>query len=200
MMSSSLQSLVYWESPAHSAAVFLPVTAVLVSLGCSSLISVVSWSGLLLLGLVFLLHVSSALLDKLAKPNPIRDPLAQLGQMDLTVSQEAVAKLSSCLVSEFNCCATTLKKIILVEDWLSTLKFAGLCYLLSFIGGWFNALSLVTLAWIATFTLPKIYLNNKAACDELAGKACVQLRTLQNKVAAVTGRGGGAAAVQKKDE
>ncbi len=28
-------------------------------------------------------------------------------------------------------------------------------------GAWFNALSLLTLAWLAVFTLPKLYLNNK---------------------------------------
>jgi hypothetical protein len=28
-------------------------------------------------------------------------------------------------------------------------------------GAWFNALSLVTLIWLAVFTLPKLYLNNK---------------------------------------
>ncbi len=40
--------------------------------------------------------------------------LLQLGQLDLSVGQETVAKLSGSLVSEINCCATTLKKIILV--------------------------------------------------------------------------------------
>jgi hypothetical protein len=28
-------------------------------------------------------------------------------------------------------------------------------------GAWFNALSLLTLVWLAVFTLPKLYLNNK---------------------------------------
>jgi hypothetical protein len=42
------------------------------------MISVVSWSGLLVLGLVVSLHVVSAILDKLGKPNPVRDPLAQV--------------------------------------------------------------------------------------------------------------------------
>jgi hypothetical protein len=31
------------------------------------------------------------------------------------------------------------------------------------LGACFNALSLVTLAWIAAFTLPKLYLNNKVS-------------------------------------
>jgi hypothetical protein len=41
--------------------------------------------------------------------------LLQLGQLDLTVSQDTVAKLSSWLVSEVNCCATTFKKIVLAS-------------------------------------------------------------------------------------
>jgi hypothetical protein len=39
---------------------------------------VVSWSGLLVLALVALLHVASVVLDKLGKPNPVREPLAKV--------------------------------------------------------------------------------------------------------------------------
>ena len=85
---------------------------------------------------------------------------------------------------------------------MDTLKF-GLClYVLTYVGAWFNALTLVILAWIAVFTLPlplfagsnlwrnfpskslqitgdkkkggtekttlpKLYLNNQAAVDEV---------------------------------
>ena len=53
---------------------------------------------------------------------------------------------------------------------METLKF-GLClYVLTYVGAWFNALTLLILAWIGVFTVPKLYLNNQAAVDEMVGK------------------------------
>jgi hypothetical protein len=44
----------------------------------SSLISVLSWAGLLGLASIGAMHVVSTVLDKLGKPNPISSPLAEV--------------------------------------------------------------------------------------------------------------------------
>ena len=60
----------------------------------------------------------------------------------------------------------TLTNLLMLAQ-VDTLKF-GLClYLLTFLGAWFNALTLVTLVWVAAFTLPKLYLKSLAAVAEL---------------------------------
>jgi uncharacterized membrane protein len=62
------------------------------------------------------------------------------------------------------------------------MKF-GLClYVLTFIGSWFNALTLVILAWVGLFTLPKIYLNNQDQVDEVMAKVKVQVDEVKGKV------------------
>ena len=59
--------------------------------------------------------------------------------------------------------SVTLTILIMLAQ-VDTLEF-GLC--LTFLGAWFNALTLVTLVWVAAFTLPKLYLKSQAAVAEL---------------------------------
>ena len=42
-------------------------------------------------------------------------------------------------------------------------KFCISVYCLTYIGSWFNLLTLLILAWVAVFTLPKLYINNQVA-------------------------------------
>ena len=65
---------------------------------------------------------------------------------------------------------------------METLKFGLSLYVLTYVGAWFNALSLVILAWIGVFTLPKLYLNNQAAVDEVVGKVAGQVNEVKAKV------------------
>lgn len=51
---------------------------------------------------------------------------------------------------------------------VDTIKFGLSLWLLTYIGAWFNALTLVILAWVGLFTLPKVYVNNQAQVDSLA--------------------------------
>jgi hypothetical protein len=54
--------------------------------------------------------------------------------------------------------------VVLLADFLVLVYLSG---------AWFNALSLVTLVWLAVFTLPKLYLNNKVRTLLLAGSRVV---------------------------
>jgi hypothetical protein len=53
--------------------------------------------------------------------------------------------------------------IVLLTDFLVRFYLSG---------AWFNALSLLTLVWLAAFTLPKLHLNNKVRTP-LAGSRVV---------------------------
>ena len=65
---------------------------------------------------------------------------------------------------------------------METLKFGLSLYVLTYVGAWFNALSLVILAWIGVFTLPKLYLNNQAAVHEVVGEVAGQVNEVKAKV------------------
>ena len=57
--------------------------------------------------------------------------------------------------------------------------------MLTYIGSWFNMLTLVILAWIALFATPKLYQQNQAQVDEVLGQVMTQLKEVQDKVLAL---------------
>ena len=68
---------------------------------------------------------------------------------------------------------------------VDTIKFGLSLWLLTYIGAWFNALTLVILAWVAFFTLPKLYVNNQAQVDEVVEKVMAQVNEVKAKVVAL---------------
>ncbi|XP_023321294.1 reticulon-1-A [Eurytemora carolleeae] len=180
--SCPLMKLLQWEDPVKTGSVFVPVSLVLVSLSIWSLVSVVAWSCLLLILAVILLRVFNVVMVKLGKPNPLGNPLESLLQVDIKITDETVGQGVKMLVNTSNSAVHKLKNIILVEDILETVKFGTLCYTLTYIGSWFNALTLVLLAWVMAFLLPKLYLNHQTLIDELLGKVKEQIGNLKEKV------------------
>ena len=56
---------------------------------------------------------------------------------------------------------------------LESLKFSLALYLVSFIGALFNVLTLVTVAWAALCSLPRLYRTHQAKVDQGVEKAKV---------------------------
>jgi len=174
--------LLYWKDPAKSAAVFLPVFAVLTALLCWSLFYVLAWTGLTVLLGVASLRALDFVMSKLGKPNPLGDPIATIKKVDVVVSEEAMGNMLGSALATLNAATNKTKQIVLFQDVLETVKFAGWCYSMTYIGSWFNASTLVLLGWVAAFVLPKLYLNNKAVVDEIFGKVMVQVNSIKEKV------------------
>jgi hypothetical protein len=78
-----------------------------------------------------------------------------------------------------------LRRLLLVENMVDTVKFGLSLWFLTYIGAWFNAMTLIILAWMAAFSLPKLYLMNQAKADEILGKVMVQVDEIKSKVMAV---------------
>merc|ERR1712018_709031 len=103
----------------------------------------------------------------MGKMEPGFDPLAAVSRVTLTLSESTVKEHAPCVTSGINQVLAKAKSLFLLENPVDTLKF-GLClYVLTYVGAWFNALTLVILAWIGVFTLPKLYLNNQAVVAEV---------------------------------
>jgi len=199
----TLPSVVYWEDPVQSGAIFGSVLVGLVSLASCSLLSVVSYSCLSLLTLVLLVKLYSFVMVKAGKAEAGSDPLAKVAAFPLTVPAETinnVAKVAAfpltvpaetinnvapCLAGSLNAAVTELRRLFLVESMVDTIKFGLSLWLLTYVGAWFNALTLIILAWVAFFTLPKVYINNQAQVDEVLAKVMAQVDEVKGKVVAL---------------
>jgi len=181
----SLPSLVYWEDPIQSGAIFGSVLIGLVSLASCSLITVLSYSCLCLLTLVILVKVYSFIMVKAGKAEAGSDPLAKVSSLPLAVPADTISSVAPCLAGSLNCCIGELRRLFLVESMVDTIKFGLSLWLLTYVGAWFNALTLVILAWVGLFTLPKVYINNQAQVDDVVGKVMAQVMEVKAKIVAL---------------
>jgi len=181
----SLPSIVYWEDPVQSGVVFGSVLIALVFLASCSLITVISYSCLCLLSLVILVKAYSFIMVKAGKAEAGSDPLAKVSSFPLAVPADTISNVAPCLSGCINGTITELRRLFLVESMVDTIKFGLSLWLLTYVGAWFNALTLVMLAWVAFFTLPKVYINNQAQIDEVVGKVMAQVQEVKEKVVAL---------------
>merc|ERR1719153_1965317 len=102
--------------------------------------------------------------------------------IDLTVPADRVAGISHTATDVVNSAIGELRRLFLAESILDTAKFGASLYCLTYIGSWFNLVTLVIVAWCALFALPKVYLNNQEAVDDVVSMAMGKVEELKGKV------------------
>jgi len=180
-----LPNILYWEDPVQSGAMFGTVLVTLVSLCYYSLITVASYTCLTVLMLVLAVKLYSYVMVMLKKAEPGSDPLAMVAAMPVTVPADTISNMSPCVAKTLNNFTTELRRLFLVENMVDTIKFGLSLWLLTYLGSWFNFLTLIILTWLGLFTLPKLYINNQAQVDEVVGKLMVQVEEIKGKVVAL---------------
>ena len=81
--------------------------------------------------------------------------------MSVTIPTENLQDVSKALSEKLTVAATELRRLFLVDNMVDTIKFGLSLWCLTYIGSWFNAMTLIILAWIAAFSVPKVYLMNQ---------------------------------------
>ncbi|KAG5674561.1 hypothetical protein PVAND_004517 [Polypedilum vanderplanki] len=160
-----VESLIYWRDVKKSGIVFGIGLSILLALSMFSLISVFAYTSLAALSasISFRIYknVQSAI-QKSSDGHPFKDIL----DIDLTLSQDRANQIAGLIISHFNAYITELRRLFLVEDLIDSLKFGLLLWLLTYVGAIFNGMTVVILAYIAMFTLPKVYESNKQTVDQ----------------------------------
>jgi len=65
--------------------------------------------------------------------------------MELCVGKEKAEEVGEILINYCNLVVHHLRRLFLVEDMVDSAKFAVMLYCLTYIGGWFNGLTLIIL-------------------------------------------------------
>jgi len=192
----ALPSILYWEDPIQTGAIFGTVLVILLSLASYSLITVVSYTCITLLLVVVGVKAYSYVMVMMKKAEPGSNPLSMVEAMPVTVPAETISNMSPCVAGSINKMTTELRRLFLVEDMVDTIKFGLSLWLLTYIGSWFNMLTLLILAWIVLFSTPKLYQQNQAQVDEVLGQVMTQVEDVKGKVLALIPN---KAAVKKED-
>lgn len=187
-----VESLIYWRDVKKSGIVFGAGLSVLIAMSLFSLISVFSYVSLLVLfGTVSFRIYKNVLqaVQKTAEGHPFKEYL----DFDLTLSQEKVQQLTTVAVAHFNALLSELRRLFLVEDLVDSIKFGVVLYCLTYVGAIFNGMTCVIIAFIALFTLPKVYENNKQSID-------AYLELVRSKILEITEKVKAAVPLGKKVE
>jgi len=178
-----LSELVYWRDPKKSGVVFGAIFVVLIALTCLSLISVVAFASLAVLSGTFGFRVYKAVLQAIQKTNE-GHPFKEYLDLEITFSGEKAQELSNAIINYANTGILKLRRLFLVEDFVDSAKFGVFLYLLTYIGGWFNGLTLIILSAIALFSLPKVYETNKTVIDQYIDLVWGKCQEINAKVTA----------------
>lgn len=187
-----VESLIYWRDPRKSGAVFGGTLVVLLSLAYFSLISVAAYLSLLSLAGTISFRIYKNVLQAVQKTGD-GHPFKDLLEADVTLPQDKVKEVTEIAVTHINAAVCELRRLFLVEDLVDSIKFGVLLWCLTYVGAWFNGMTIIIIAFVALFTLPKVYENNKTQID-------ANLDIVRTKLADITSKVKAAIPIGKKSE
>lgn len=184
-----LVELIYWRDVKKSGAALSVSVLLLLALSFCSLISVLAYASLLTLSSAAAFRVYkniSQAVQKTQDGHPFKEWLA----VDLSLTPEKAHMWADVFLAEFNCGVKMAQRFFLVDDLIDSFKFGLGLYALTYVGAWFNGLTLLLLAVLAAFSLPKAYEMHQPLVDQYLGLACQQISMVMDKVKAVVPMGG----------
>ncbi|TGZ53808.1 hypothetical protein DBV15_10466 [Temnothorax longispinosus] len=92
--------------------------------------------------------------------------LLDILDLDLALPAEKVHEVADVAVAHANAAVSELRRLFLVEDFVDSLKFGVLLWCLTYVGSWFNGMTLIIIGVVALFTLPKVYETNQDQIDQ----------------------------------
>ncbi|XP_057336630.1 reticulon-1-A-like isoform X3 [Microplitis mediator] len=191
-LNPKVAALIYWRQPEKTGIVFGVIMSILLSLTYFSLISVFSYSALLTLMGTMGFRIYKTILQAVQKTSD-GHPFKDILDVDLTLPSEKVHEVADIAVAHANAAVSELRRLFLIEDFIDSIKFSVGLWCLTYLGAWFNGLTLIIIGVIALFTLPKIYETNKAQIDQ-------NLALVQGKINELTAKIKAAIPLGKKAE
>jgi hypothetical protein len=157
--------LVYWRDLKKSGIVFGSLLAVLLSLALFSVLSVVAYLALAALTVTITFVVYKKVLGAVQKTSD-GHPFKAYLEFDVALPEERLHQVADAIMK--NCTSTIkeLRRLFLVEDLVDSLKFGLLLWVLTYIGAWFNGMTLIILGVVGLFTIPKFYETYQAQIDQ----------------------------------
>jgi len=187
-----VESLIYWRDPKKSGPIFAGVLIVLLALTYFSLISVVAYLSLIALTVTISFRIYKNVVQAVQKTGD-GHPFKEFLEFDVSLSTDKIREITEVAVAHINAGVCELRRLFLVEDLVDSIKFGVLLWALTYLGAWFNGMTLIIIAWVALFTLPKVYETNKTQID-------ANLDIVRTKVADITSKVKAAIPIGKKPE
>ncbi|CAG5131406.1 unnamed protein product, partial [Candidula unifasciata] len=172
-----VKDLIYWRDVRKTGVVFGTMLVLLLSLAIFSLVSVVAYLSLAVLTVTFSFVVYKKIMGAVQKSTD-GHPFKPLLEMDITLSEEKLKSVIQNVLKNTNNALNEVRRLFLVEDTVDSIKFGLLLWALTYIGSWFNGMSLIIIALILLFTVPKVYDTYQVQIDNYINLAKSQINNV----------------------
>jgi len=156
--------LIYWRDVKKTGIVFGVMLTVLLCLAVFSLVSVVAYLSLALLTVTFSFVVYKKIMQAVQKSGD-GHPFSCILNHDITLKEDKLKPVIASVLSNVNKMAHELRRLFLIEDLVDSVKFGLMLWVSTYIGSWMNGITIVILAVILIFTLPKVYETYQVQID-----------------------------------
>lgn len=174
---SKISHVLHWKNPIETGIIFAIGATIILALTFFSIISVFAYTGLGLITGSSSIRAYKAVMKMLNMPQETKFDYVWNKVLDINVSisQQKMHDLIDSSLGSLNATLSFIKRVLLVEDKFATIAFGSFLYVLTYLGSWFNGMTLITLTFIALFTLPLVYDKNRAKIDGYANLASNQV-------------------------
>ena len=205
---SKVSHIFHWKRPIETGVVFAIGLTLIIALTFFSIISVVAYSALGIILASSLLRAYKMGMNALNKSpdTPVDHIWNKMLSLNVSMSPEKLHALVDSSHANINSSLVYFKQVLLVQDKLATFKFGLFLYTLTYIGAWFNGMTLITISYLSLFSIPILYEQNKTKIDEylnlVTGQASTAISMVTNKLSSVSfgsSSSGGSSASKKQN-
>jgi len=173
--------LIYWRDVKKTGVVFGSLLVVLLSLALFSVLSVIAYLSLAALTVTVSFRIYKNVLGAVQKTGE-GHPFKEVLEVDISLPEDKVHEIADCVMSHASCTLRELRRLFLVEDMIDSIKFGLVLWVLTYIGAWFNGMTLIILAVVAVFSLPKVYETHQTQIDQYINLISTQVRNVIKQV------------------
>jgi len=177
-----VMDLLMWRDIKKSGAVLASAVILLLSLSLFSALSVIAYFGVVVLTITTSFRLYCSAMVMMNKSTDGAAPFKKYLECELTIPEDKVRYHADVVAKHATKSAEYLRRLFLVENVVDSVKFGMILWILTYVGGWFNGLTLVLLATIGLFTLPKVYDTYKVQIDRTVQLACTKVHGVWKKV------------------
>lgn len=172
--------LIYWRCLKKTGIMVAIILVFLFSLTVYTFLSVVTFFSMALLTVSLLYRVGMTVMGAIQKSgteNPFKTAL----EGDMDIPKEKAVEFVEAGIDHLNCYSKELRRLFLVEDIVDSIKFGLLLWVLSYVGAWFSALTLIIVGVIVVFSVPRLYEDHQEKVDEYVRLARTQVGAIIEK-------------------
>ncbi|CAG2250260.1 Reticulon-1-A,Reticulon-3-B,Reticulon-1-B,Reticulon-2,Reticulon-4,Reticulon-1,Reticulon-3-A,Reticulon-3 [Mytilus edulis] len=137
-----LLELIYWRDLKKTGIVFGSMLFILLSLAIFSVLSVLAYLSLAVLSVTLSFRIYKNVLAAVQKSGDAH-PFKALLDLNIDLPEDKAQMALKNICKHINCTVRELRRLFLIEDLVDSMKFALLLWVLTYIGSWFNGMTLI---------------------------------------------------------